>query len=95
MATKSFVMALCLLAALFSASSASAISEELIVKTCPELMRMAQNLQEDLKTADIMLGSALESGSMTNVKNYKMRKETANKQLQSVLQAINIRGCSK
>ncbi len=72
-----------------------AISEELIVKSCAELMRMAENLQEDVKTADIMLRSALDGGSMSSVKTYKLKKEAVNIKLQSVLQAISLKGCSK
>lgn len=92
---KLFVIATCCLAAIFSSIPEKAQSEELVVKSCSELMRMAQNLQEDVKTADIMLRSALDNGSMASVKTYKLKKEAVNIRLQSVLQAINLKGCSK
>lgn len=72
-----------------------AFSDELIVKSCTELIRMAENLQEDVKTADMMLRSALDGGSMSSVKTYKLKKEAVNIKLQSVLQAISLKGCSK
>ncbi len=72
-----------------------AVGDELIVVNCAELMRMTQNLREDLKTTDIMLGVALENGSMQTVKTYKLKRETINQKLQSVLQAINLKGCAR
>lgn len=92
---KVFCTAFCCLIAIFFSIADKAFSEEIIVKNCTELMRMAQNLQEDLKTTDIMLGAALDAGSMQNVKTYKLKKETAKQKLEAVLQAINLRGCSK
>jgi hypothetical protein len=72
-------------------------SEELVVKSCSELLRMAQNYQEDLKTVETMLGSALDagSGSMDRIKNYKLRKGAVKQQLESVMKAIDARGCVK
>ncbi len=70
-------------------------SEELVVKSCSELLRMAQNYQEDLKTVETMLGSALDAGSMDRIKNYKLRKGAVKQQLESVMKAIDARGCVK
>jgi hypothetical protein len=70
-------------------------SEELVVKSCSELLRMAQNYQEDLKTVETMLGSALDAGSMDRIKNYKLRKGAVRLQLESVMKAIDARGCVK
>jgi hypothetical protein len=95
MKTKILCTLVCSLIAIISVLPSSAASDELIVKNCAELMRMAQNLQEDLKTTDLMMGAALQSGSMSTFKTYKLKKEATNKQLQSVLQAINLKGCSK
>lgn len=72
-------------------------SEELVTKSCSELIRMAQNYQEDLKTVETMLGSALDAGtgSMDRIKNYKLRKGAVKQQLESVMKAIDARGCVK
>ena len=51
----------------------SAHAEDLLVKSCSELVRMAENLQEDLKTVDIVLGSAIEAGKMDSIKNFKIK----------------------
>lgn len=70
-------------------------SEDLIVKTCPELLRMAETAHEDMRTVDTMLGSAIEAGNMDKIKNYKLKKAAVRKQLESVLNAIDLRGCVK
>lgn len=70
-------------------------AEDLLVKNCSELLRMAQNLQEDLKTVDMVLGSAIEAGKMDSVKNYKMKKASVQQELQSVLKAIDMKSCLK
>lgn len=94
---KLFVYFLMLMAINFIVTAGSGISsaEELVVKNCEELLRMAQNLQEDLKTVDTMLGSAIEAGNMDRINNYKMRKAGVQKQLQSVLQAVDLKSCVK
>lgn len=80
-------------ASMFLFASGPALAEDLIVKGCPELLRMAKNYQEDLKTVDTVLGSAIDSGGMDRIKNYQMKKSSVRKQLQSVLRAIELRGC--
>jgi hypothetical protein len=74
-------------------SVSAAPTEELIVKNCNELIRMAQTYQEDLKTVDTVLGSAIDAGSMDRIKNYKLKKAAVKKQLESVMKAIDIKGC--
>jgi len=69
-------------------------AEELVVKKCSELVRMAQNCQEDLKTVDTVLGSAIDAGTMDRIKNYKLKRSVVRKQLESVLKAIEIKGCA-
>jgi len=64
------------------------------VKKCSELVRMAQNCQEDLKTVDTVLGSAIDAGTMDRIKNYKLKRSVVRKQLESVLKAIEIKGCA-
>ena len=68
-------------------------AEDLIVKNCTELIRMAQIYQEDLKTVDTVLGSAIDAGNMDQIKNYKLKKGAVKKQLESVMKAIDIKGC--
>ncbi len=70
-------------------------SEELVVKNCSELMRMAQNLQDDLKTVDTILGSAISAGNMAVIRNYKLKKAAVQKDLESVLKAIEVKSCVK
>ena len=81
--------------AIFLVMPVSGASEELIVKNCNELMRMAENLQEDLKTTNMMLKASLDGGSIQSVKTYKLKKEATSNKLQAVLQAINLKGCAK
>jgi len=69
-------------------------AEELVVKKCSELVRMAENYQADLKTVDTVLASAIDAGTMDRIKNYKLKKSVVRKQLESVLKAIEIKGCS-
>lgn len=80
----------------FSAAIATAAPEqELIVKSCPELMRMSQTLQEDLRTVDIVLGSALENGAMDRIRTYKMKKSAVRKNVDAVNRALELKGCVK
>jgi len=76
-------------------NSQASVTDELVVKDCSELLRMAQSLQDDVKTIDTVLGSAIEVGNMTTIQNYKMKKAGVQNQLQSVLKAIGIRSCVK
>jgi len=68
-------------------------TEELVVKSCTELTRIAQVYQEDLKTVDTMLGHAIDGGNMDRIKTYKLKKAAVNKQLESVMKVIDIKGC--
>ncbi len=69
-------------------------AEELVVKKCSELVRMAVNYQADLKTVDTVLGSAIDAGTMDRIKNYKLKKSVLSKQLAAVLKALEIKGCT-
>ena len=74
-------------------SAGASPTQDLIVKDCTELIRMAQVYQEDLKTVDTVLGSAIDAGNMDRIKNYKLKKGAVRKQLDSVMKAIDIKGC--
>ena len=78
---------------LFVASMAAA--QDLFEVKCAELMRMADNYQQDLRTVDAVLGAALDGGDMDRIKSYKLKKGAVKKQLDSVLQAIDLKGCAK
>jgi hypothetical protein len=72
-----------------------AVAQDLLEVKCGELMRMANTYQQDLKTVDTVLGSALDAGDMDRIKSYKLRKGVVKKQLDSVLQAIDLKGCAR
>ncbi len=84
-----------ILACLFMIGSVPCYSEELVAKACPELIRIAERYQEDLKTVDTVLGSAIEAGSIDRIKNYKLRRGAIKQQLESVMKAIDARACVK
>ncbi len=73
--------------------TAHTYADDLLAKSCAELIRLAQGYQQDVKTIDTVLGSAIDSGNMTQIKNYKLKKGAALKQLDSVMKAISIKGC--
>lgn len=72
-----------------------AVAQDLLEIKCGELMRMADTYQQDLRTVDTVLGSAIDGGDMDRIKSYKLKKGAAKKQLDSVLQAIDLKGCAK
>jgi hypothetical protein len=72
-----------------------AVAQDLFEVKCAELMRMSENYQLDLRTVDAMLGAALDGGDMDRIKSYKLKKGAVKKQLDSVLQAIDLKGCAK
>jgi hypothetical protein len=83
-------------AALFTLLTGSmAVSEDLVVRGCPDLLRLADSCRDDVKTADMVLGSVIDAGSIDMIKNYKLRKQAAQKQLESVLKALDLKGCVK
>ncbi len=76
-------------------ASSNLFADDLIVKDCSELLRMAEAYQEDLKTVDIVLGAAIDAGNMVTIKTYKLKKAGFTKQLNAVLKAIEIKECVK
>jgi hypothetical protein len=89
------ILAVILATLILVLNSQASGTDQLVVKDCPELLRMAQSLQDDVKTIDTVLGSAIEVGNMATIQNYKMKKASVQIQLQSVLKAIEIRSCVK
>ena len=70
-------------------------AQDLLETQCPVLMRMAETYQQDLKAVDTLLQAAIESGDMDRIKTYKLKKGVVQKQLNSVLSAIDTKGCAK
>lgn len=92
--TKVLLALVCAALVAFSAGNA-ARADDLVVKSCPELLRLADSCKDDLKTADTVLGSAIEMGSVDQIRNYKLKKQAAKKQLDSVVKALELKGCVK
>ncbi|MCX5861139.1 MAG: hypothetical protein NTW27_03315 [Deltaproteobacteria bacterium] len=78
-----------------SFSAVPSFAEELIIKSCSELIRLATNYQEDVKTIDTVLGTAIEAGTLESIKIYKLKKSVAQKNLDAVLKAIDLKECAK
>jgi hypothetical protein len=68
-------------------------AEDLAVRSCTDLVRMAETCQEDLKTVDTVLGSAIEAGNIDRIRNYKLRKAEIAKKLKSVMRVIDLKEC--
>ncbi|MGB9618107.1 MAG: hypothetical protein ACP5M0_08100 [Desulfomonilaceae bacterium] len=80
---------------LVAASPVALCAEELVVKPCADLIRLANSYRDDLKTVDTMLGVAIEAGDLDKIKAYKLKKSAVQKQLDAVLKAIEIKECAK
>lgn len=74
-------------------SASPSFSEELVVKSCQELIGLAENCRQDLRTVGAMLGSAVDFGDIQRIRNYKMKRAAVQKRLQSVLKALEIKEC--
>jgi hypothetical protein len=72
-----------------------AVAQDLLETKCGELMRMAETYQQDLRTVDAVLGAAIDGGDMDRIRSYKLRKGAVKSQLDSVLKAIDLKGCAK
>jgi hypothetical protein len=62
-------------------------------RDCSDLIRKAQSLRQDLKTVNIVLGSAIDAGGLDRIKSYKLKKRALNKELQSVMKSIRTNEC--
>ncbi len=71
----------------------AAFGKDLVQRSCAQLVRSAQEYQQDLKTVDMVLGSAIDSGYMDQVRSYKLKKWALEKKLAAVLKAIKVKGC--
>jgi len=80
---------------MLSFSAAPSFADELITMSCSELIRLATNYQEDVKTIDTVLGAAIEAGNLENIKIYKLKKAAAQKNLDATLKAIDLKACAK
>lgn len=74
--------------------STSALAvEDLTVCNCQELLQMAQTYQQDLKTVDAALGSALDDGRIDRIRNYKLKKNVVKMQIEQVMRVLEFKGC--
>lgn len=74
-------------------SAPPSFSEELVVKSCQELIGMAGSYRQDLRTVGAMLGSAVDVGDIQRIRNYKLKRAALQKSLQGVLKALEIKEC--
>lgn len=74
-------------------SASPSFSEELVVKSCQELIGLAENCRQDLRTVGAMLNSAVDVGDIQRIRNYKLKRAAVQKQLQAVLKALEIKEC--
>ena len=72
---------------------APAWAEDLTAKGCDELLRMAQTYEQDLKTVNTVLGSAIDGGNMDRIRNYKLKRAEVQRRLKSVLRVIDLKEC--
>jgi hypothetical protein len=79
----------------FVVFSSTCQAEDLLMRSCSELIYMAENFQHDLRAIDAVYGSAVEAGNMDRIKNYKLRKGAVRKELDGVMKAIDVKGCVK
>lgn len=87
---------ICVLCVAFAAWPVpSAFGSDLGAKSCNELMRMAESHQQDLSAVDTVLGSAIDIGNMERVRSYKLRKGAVKQRLESIMKALQFKGCLK
>lgn len=72
---------------------APAWAEDLTAKGCQELMRMAQTYEQDLKTVNTVLGSAIDGGNLDRIRSYKLKRAEVQRRLNSVLRVIDLKEC--
>jgi hypothetical protein len=70
-------------------------AEDLGSKTCPELLRLAKECEQDLKTVDTVLGAAIDAGNMDSVRNYKLKRSAMVKERENIMSAIKFKQCLK
>ncbi len=93
MKRKLLIVSLAIAAGALCAVSTPADAEDLLAKSCSQLMRRAQTYQQDLKTVDTVLGSAIDAGSLERIRSYKLRRGAVKAELKAVLRALDVKGC--
>jgi hypothetical protein len=73
--------------------NSGADSLDLLQRSCPELIKMAQSYQDDEKMVNTVLSSAIDAGTMERVRKYKLKKAHVKKNLAQIMKAIEIKGC--
>jgi hypothetical protein len=77
----------------FAGTASFATAQDYFVKNCDELMRIATSYQQDLRTVETVLGSAIDAGTMDRIKSYQLKRGALRKELESVMRAIDLKGC--
>lgn len=94
LSARNIILPLAALLLLLTAAGAPA-SDDLVIKSCTELIAMAEGYQQDVKTTDLMLASAIDAGDLQRIKTYRLKKNALKKKLDAVVKAIEIKGCTK
>jgi hypothetical protein len=87
-----FWMAAAALSLFFSAAPAASSAQSR--ESCSELIQRAQTYQQDIKTVNIVLSSAIDAGNIDRIKTYKLKRSALKKELESVLKAIQSNDCA-
>ncbi|MBI5568920.1 MAG: hypothetical protein HY914_03155 [Desulfomonile tiedjei] len=82
-------------AALVVLPATPGFTDSFVVQSCTELLRMADAYRDDFKTANVILGSAIDAGDMEKVRAYKLKKSAAKQSLDTVVKALELKGCLK
>jgi hypothetical protein len=69
-------------------------AEDLALRDCSELLRIAKTYEEDLKTVDTVLGSAIDAGNMDRIRTYRLKRAEIKRKLSSVLRVIDLKECT-
>ena len=78
----------------FLLAEGASFAQDLAPKDCSELVRLAQTYEEDLKTVDTVLGSAIDAGNLDRIKSYRLKRAEVKKKLASVLRVIELKECT-
>lgn len=78
---------------LFGAVVGTAAASDIEARHCDDLLKLAEGLRRDMRTVDLMLGSAIDSGDMERIQAYRLKKDTLKKQLESAMKSIRAAEC--
>ncbi len=93
MVTENRWWAAALVVVLLIVPASMGFSECLECKSCTQLITLAKQHQQDLRTINAALGSALAGGNLDMAKSYKLTRASVTREAQLVMNAIEIKGC--